>query len=990
VADQTVELLIKLRNETAAGFAQLQGSLNKTKEETTKAGQAFKDFGSGLAGGFGIGLGFLTAQKAGEAFAGAVLAIPKALLAVGAAVVQSTQKVMELGGRLTDLSAKVGISAEALQKLKFAGSLVGVGLDTITAATTKMQRALIETPEAFNRIGLSAAALRQMKPEEQLAAISDKLRGIKDPAALAAASIALLGRSGAELLPLLTSNMREVMEQAERLGIVLSNEVVAAADDLGDQVEILSATWEGLNNNIGAVIVTSEPLHRLIEGVTDILGEMSRAVHDNREGLRSFVDSAVVLAADGLVLLAKAAEVANGAWVVLKNAWAVAAAEARNLSTAVRLGADVIAGNLSITAAAAIAAGTAAENNRRLAASVKEDNAAGRERHAVLSRVTVAFQALRDKVAESVGQTHKSTKEIRDNTVELGKSGKAHTTLAEIMARNAHNMRQAGEKLYDDLDKRLDKHLKNSRDAMDAQIAMAQKEAEERARATEEIAEAQRRAHEERMAALSELSGALFNAGEEVGGFLGSLLQLGSAGVDVFLNLQNQAQTTTQRILAAANAVNAAVGAFQSGSILGGAGAGAAAGAAFGPLGAVIGGVAGGLLGLFGGAKKAREELAKLKDQVVGSFGSMEQFRKTAQNLGIDVSKAMSSKSPEEFKRAVDAVTKAMEEQKKRLDGLRTAMGGLELMTKGFAAQMERSGVATEASQAAFQRLGQFALATFAGLVRETGDVIGALQQMGGSLDALVAAQQKFGFASSATLDRLLGLRAVITQHEDLAQQIQGLNQLMTGLGEANQITRELFVAFGQDAAAQFAELQARGVDANTSMALMQPTLQSLWEGQQRFGNITDEATLALLRQAEEQGLVGDQMRSVNEQILEVLLAIGEVLGAAIPDALRRMGDEAEHQFNRMQEGANAASSSLAGISQGHVERHDTAGLPGLNFASRTGGGRTAASAAGGAGGGGAGQTLIVNNIVDGEVVSRSIMRRNRTGHFTIVKGSVR
>jgi hypothetical protein len=49
-----------------------------------------------------------------------------------------------------------------------------------------------------------------------------------------------------------------------------------------------------------------------------------------------------------------------------------------------------------------------------------------------------------------------------------------------------------------------------------------------------------------------------------------------------------------------------------------------------------------------------------------------------------------------------------------------------------------------------------------------------------------------------------------------------------------------------------------------------------------------------LLDQAVQQGLVGENMKNVHERILNVLLAIGDALGAKIPDALRGLPAVAE------------------------------------------------------------------------------------------------
>jgi hypothetical protein len=62
-----------------------------------------------------------------------------------------------------------------------------------------------------------------------------------------------------------------------------------------------------------------------------------------------------------------------------------------------------------------------------------------------------------------------------------------------------------------------------------------------------------------------------------------------------------------------------------------------------------------------------------------------------------------------------------------------------------------------------------------------------------------------------------------------------------------------------------------------------------------------------LMDQAVQQGIVGANMKDVNQKILDILIAIGDVLGAKIPDALRGLPGAAQAAAN----GMNAAFSSV-------------------------------------------------------------------------------
>lgn len=451
---------------------------------------------------------------------------------------------------------------------------------------------------------------------------------------------------------------------------------------------------------------------------------------------------------------------------------------------------------------------------------------------------------------------------------------------------------------------------------------------------------------------------------------------------------------------------------------LSGAATGAMIGAAGGPIGmgagALIGLGAGILGGIFGGNKKKKEEEAALKDaqkQLEASFGGLANLKKVAAEVGVNIDRAFSTKSPKEFEAIVGRLNTALEDQKKRLEGIAVATDGLNLRAEAF-------GLSTAKTQEGFARLGLYATAVFAAQVKETGSVIGALQAIDPTLEILAASQKALGFEASATVGKLLGMRETVIANEDVATSLEGLNQLMRGLGDAGLITAELFEAFGQDAAAQFAELEARGVASNEALVLMQPTLQTLWEQQKRFGGVTDEATAALLRQAEEQGLVGASMQSVNERMLDVLLAIGEALGATLPGAVQTFEATSRRAFGGVESAARDAAagveSSFAGIRVPEIdvpyrlkpqggEPGDEGAVPGAAVGMAvpfTPGGRVVRVAereterivsdaqlgaiiarAGGFGGGGGGsQTIILRNVVAGREMEDVIIQTTNEG----------
>jgi hypothetical protein len=861
------ELILKLTDQTQAGFRAIQQSFQQLKAQAKDAEAGvgglsgkLKEFGSGLVGGFGIGAGFLTVTGAAHMFTGGIRALQDV-------VTDAVAGLIQLGSQMADLSAKTGLSTDALQEMKFAGSQVGVSVESLTGAITQMQRRLVETPEAFAKLGLSARELIAMKPEQAFAAIAEKIKAIEEPARQTAAAMEVFGRSGATVLPVLKAGYSELANEAHNLGLVLDGDVLGSADRVDDALTKLQAIGEGFSNTLGALIVDNDAFAQTLDDLIVVLGGTLRFINENDEAFSLLAGTITDHLLPGLNAVR---EVLAHLSVQMEGLPAVTK----------KTGGFGIFGPME---------GPDLGFEKILADGIRQAEKLAKAQEKIDLESKRAMVRAAREAAQQQKRAEQDLFQFRIQTYKLGQKASEEFFNEQE--------RQASENA-----KKMLASLQEQKAALDDwhSFLVAAQQASDRAFA-------------EMLDDLRGVADAVFDLGDAFGGTLGDVLQFGAGALNVLVNLNDEAVRNQSTIQKLGGAIQGAAAAFQSGSLLGGAAAGASAGAAFGPLGAGIGAVAGGLLGLFGGAKKAREELNKLKDQVIGSHGSLQNFAKAAAKAGVDVSKAFSTKDPKEFKRLVDEANEAMEAQQKRIEGVKTAMGGLELMTKGFAAQMERVGVASEFSQAQFTRLGNFAVASFAGLVRETGDVIGALQQMGGSLDQLVALQQEFGFAASGAFANLLSLRGVVVANEDVAMSISGLNQLMKGLGDAGLITTGILMDLGAQASANFDELINRGVPANQALSLMQPTLQELWEQQKRLGVTYDENTEKLLRQAEEQGLVGDQFLSTNEAMLEVLKILAETLGATLPEALRRMGDAAEHEFGRMGDAAHNAGGAIPG-----------------------------------------------------------------------------
>lgn len=206
----------------------------------------------------------------------AMQAAALAAAALAAAIIGAVAATVEAGSAAQEGAVKTGLSVEAYQELAYAAEQSGVPVELLEASMAKQNRMAAEAAAgneqaaaAFDALGVSVTnADGSLKSSEQLFnETAAALAAIEDPAKRAAAAQAIYGESAAKLMPLLAEGpegLARMREEAELLGIVLSDEDVAAADAFGDSMDMLKGVVRGLAFDIGTALLPF--LQRLVDG----------------------------------------------------------------------------------------------------------------------------------------------------------------------------------------------------------------------------------------------------------------------------------------------------------------------------------------------------------------------------------------------------------------------------------------------------------------------------------------------------------------------------------------------------------------------------------------------------------------------------------------------------------------------------------------------------------------------------------------------------
>jgi len=245
------------------------------------------------------------------------------IAALGLGITALVMPVARVGDEFFKLSQKTGVSVEALTALDYAAKLSDVSTEGLTKALQRLSVALFDSRfeggeggKALKSLGVAATdASGQIRPTEQvLLDLADKFSAMPDGADKAALAMKLFGKEGLSIIPFLNQGREGIaalMEEAQRLGLVMSEDVARASEVFNDNLTRLSAIFEGVQRQIGAAVIpvladfTEQVI--LAQGETGSFSNELQRITANREATLAFLESV----ASGLAFIAESAVLAK-------------------------------------------------------------------------------------------------------------------------------------------------------------------------------------------------------------------------------------------------------------------------------------------------------------------------------------------------------------------------------------------------------------------------------------------------------------------------------------------------------------------------------------------------------------------------------------------------------------------------------------------------------------------------------------------------------
>jgi hypothetical protein len=277
-----------------------------------RAGRAFVEIG---ANDSALVKGLRSAQEKLKKFGMGLSAVGGGMSALSSAILgpmaASVQVFSSSGDELSKLSDRTGVSVEALSELRHAAGQSDVAVSDLQNGLNKMNKTLGEAAtgsssaiEALAALGLRVEDLQSLSPDMQFEALAEAIGGIADPALRTKAVMDIFGKSGANLLPLMTqgaAGVKALRQEARDLGLQVSGADAAAATLYGDTLANLWSVVKDVAFEIGAALAPA--LTALIQTVTPIVVGVAEWISQNRELVVWIAGVAAAVGAAGAALV---------------------------------------------------------------------------------------------------------------------------------------------------------------------------------------------------------------------------------------------------------------------------------------------------------------------------------------------------------------------------------------------------------------------------------------------------------------------------------------------------------------------------------------------------------------------------------------------------------------------------------------------------------------------------------------------------------------
>ncbi|MBZ5700252.1 MAG: hypothetical protein LAN84_00235 [Acidobacteriia bacterium] len=228
-----------------------------------------------------------TLKKQQDQTAGSGLSLARAFQGIAAAGLllglgKIGKDAFDAAAGIARASQVTGASVQTLTVFHKAAGDLGISTEAVDKGFVKLSRSILEfqqggalVAKAFQALNISQKDLAGLNTDQKILLITNRLGAMKDSTTKAALAQQLLGRSGAQLIPVLNDLAGEGFEnaraKAERFGLLLDNETQASLLAAKKSFQDLEDAGKGMATQFEAGIVPAltDVANALVKATTD-------------------------------------------------------------------------------------------------------------------------------------------------------------------------------------------------------------------------------------------------------------------------------------------------------------------------------------------------------------------------------------------------------------------------------------------------------------------------------------------------------------------------------------------------------------------------------------------------------------------------------------------------------------------------------------------------------------------------------------------------
>lgn len=246
-------LIVKLGGDTD----ELRKSLDAAESSLQKFQRKVKKGAKGIAKDFKR-----MGQVVGKIVKTAFVAVTAAATAATAAIAGAVKASADQADLAAKTAQRLGLTIDAYQKLSFAAKEAGVEGENFNVAFASLNRNLTQAAngsasaqQKFSRLGIDIKDVNgNVKAADQVfLELSDRLGQLPDGALKSGLALDIMGESGARMIALMNQGSASISatgDEAQRLGIVFSQQGAAQAESFNDTLGRMWQSIAGVRNEI--------------------------------------------------------------------------------------------------------------------------------------------------------------------------------------------------------------------------------------------------------------------------------------------------------------------------------------------------------------------------------------------------------------------------------------------------------------------------------------------------------------------------------------------------------------------------------------------------------------------------------------------------------------------------------------------------------------------------------------------------------------------